>query len=81
MEHAGQDPVIDGNQHFVKATFPIVALTALVWLFGTFALIWCAYKSSLREFSMGIKSRSTEYLNLDIGRLQSEIEDESLKAS
>jgi len=52
-----------------KATLPIAVGAALAWLFGSFALIWYAYLSTLREYSAGIKSRCTEYLNLDIGRL------------
>lgn len=75
VEHAGEDRVFDPNQHFVKTSFPVVASIALAWLVGTCALIWYTYRGSLREFSTGITSRSTEYLNLDIGRMQSESND------
>ena len=69
-EHA-DNTQMDQNQHFVKATFPAVACAALAWLIGSFSLIWYTYLSTMREFNVGIKSRFTEYLNLDIGRLQS----------
>jgi hypothetical protein len=69
MEHDG-GVKSDKNQHFVKATFPVVFGAALAWLVGSFLLIWHAYLSTMREYSAGIKSRFTEYLNLDIGRMQ-----------
>ncbi len=69
IEHAGNSR-IDPNQHFVKATFPVVVCAALAWLVGSFTVVWYAYLSTMREFNAGIKSRFTEYLNLDIGRMQ-----------
>jgi hypothetical protein len=69
LEHDG-GVKSDKNQHFVKATFPVVFGAALAWLVGSFLLIWHAYLSTMREYSAGIKSRFTEYLNLDIGRMQ-----------
>ena len=69
IEHAGNSH-LDQKQHFVKATFPVVVCAALAWLVGSFVLIWYSYLSTMREYDRGIKVRFMEYLNLDIGRMQ-----------
>ncbi len=43
----------------------------LGWIIGSSVFIRYAYLRTMRDFYAGIMSQSTEYLNLDIGRMQS----------
>lgn len=51
-------------------TWPVMLLLGLFALFGCIALVRFAYFRSLQDFAIGVRARSEEYLNLDIGRLQ-----------
>ncbi len=56
--------------HFVKTSFPILFGLTLGWIMVSCAFIRNSYLRTMRDFYAGIRSRSTEYLNLDIGRMQ-----------
>lgn len=59
-----------GQPHFVKTSFPILFGLTLGWIIGSGVFIRYAYLYTIRDFYAGIRSRSTEYINLDIGRMQ-----------
>ncbi len=54
-----------------RIVIPVLFCAALVWLVGSFVLIWDSYLCTMREYDAGIKSRLAEYLNVDIARMQS----------
>ena len=58
------------QQKWLWVTWPIIVGLVLATFIGCLALVRFAYFRALREFEVGVKSRSANYLNLDIGRLQ-----------
>lgn len=58
------------QQNWLWVAWPIIVALVLAFCLGCLALVRFAYFRALREFEVGVKSRSTNYLNLDIGRLQ-----------
>jgi hypothetical protein len=50
-------------------TWPVVLFLGVFAVAGGIALVRYAYFRTLEEFAAGVRTRSEEYLNLDIGRL------------
>ena len=66
----GSNAEIRQRQEWLWVTWPIILGLALAALVGCLALVRFAYFRALREYEFGVKARSADYLNLDIGRLQ-----------
>lgn len=56
--------------HFIKSSFPTLIGTTFIWLLISIYVVRVSYLLSIKQLTNGIRSRSTEYLNADLGRLQ-----------
>jgi hypothetical protein len=57
--------------NFVKTTFPAMIGFVLFWLICSMVLVTKTYRISLSQYAMGIRLRSKEFMDQDLGRLQS----------